>query len=146
MKEPIGKAYETETIFRNKGDYAIDRQLGIVTCGIEEWDEGEETYHRYESTPTGRWIGWCFICRPKMPSVDYGAGLGASISTCITSWVGGWLTFIRIGFGGPVPICAVTMRGGLPGRHTLCQRRPKSIARRCKAICFISLTRLPPPL
>jgi hypothetical protein len=61
-----------------RGDYAIDRQLGIVTCGIEEWDEGEETYHRYESTPYRALDRLVSLYLPPEDAfvVDYGAGLG----------------------------------------------------------------------
>lgn len=61
-----------------RGDYYIDRQLGISTCGVEEWDDTEHVYHRFEST-SYRALDFLFsYYTPDEDAflVDYGCGLG----------------------------------------------------------------------
>ncbi|MGI6333915.1 MAG: SAM-dependent methyltransferase [Saccharofermentanales bacterium] len=62
----------------SRRDHFIDRQLGISTCGIEEWDEIEYLYHRFEST-SYRALDFLFSqYTPEEDAflVDYGCGLG----------------------------------------------------------------------
>ena len=62
----------------SRNDRFIDRQLGISTCGIEEWDGTEHLYHRFESTS---YRALDFLFSHYTPDedaflVDYGCGLG----------------------------------------------------------------------
>lgn len=63
---------------RDKGDYAIDKQLHVRTGTIEEWDDGIYDYHRSEPTPY-RALDALFQAYKPLPDpflIDYGSGLG----------------------------------------------------------------------
>lgn len=62
----------------SRGDLAVDRQLGIETCGIEEWEGDDELYHRFESTSyralDSLWAEYMPLEDACL--LDYGCGLG----------------------------------------------------------------------
>lgn len=56
----------------------IDRELGIASCEIEEWDRAEQDYHRSEPTPYRALDLFLKQYSPLDQAylVDYGSGLG----------------------------------------------------------------------
>lgn len=62
----------------HKGEFAIDRELNIHTCGIEEWDRTVIHYHRSEPTPyraLDRFLE-VYLALQDPFLVDFGAGRG----------------------------------------------------------------------
>ncbi len=61
-----------------QGEYYVDRQLNIVTTGIEEWDDSVLNYNRFESTPYRTLDRLFEEYQPEEDAflIDYGAGLG----------------------------------------------------------------------
>lgn len=74
------KSLYTESMKKKayKPEFAIDRELNIHTCAIEEWEASVLHYHRSEPTPYRALDRFLEVYRwPDQPLlVDFGAGLG----------------------------------------------------------------------